>query len=152
MALASSIKSRVLSRREIEAQIANGRHIVILNDLVLKLDAWIPYHPGGEKAILHLVGRDGTDEIIAYHSEEAQALMHKFVIGRVQGKWENFLPPIQGGIFRPLHVIDDEKKEEEKVPHTKDALSSNGMLTPPSPTLQDAEKTAPQISTGCAGK
>lgn len=62
--------------------------------MVLRADTWIPYYLGGEKLILHLVGRDGTDEIAAFHPEETQAFMHKFVIGRVEGQWENFLPPI----------------------------------------------------------
>jgi sphingolipid 8-(E)-desaturase len=46
--------------------IADGRHIVILDGKVLKTDAWIKFHPGGDKAIKHMVGRDATDEINAY--------------------------------------------------------------------------------------
>jgi delta8-fatty-acid desaturase len=56
-------KAKVLSRREIEALIASGRSIVIVDNKVLKVDAWLPYHPGGEKAIEHMVGRDATDEV-----------------------------------------------------------------------------------------
>lgn len=55
----------VLSRRDIEALIAQGRKLFILDDFVIKADAWIPYHPGGGKSILHLVGRDATDEVTA---------------------------------------------------------------------------------------
>lgn len=43
--------------------IAEGRHIVIVENKVLKVDAWLPYHPGGDKAIKHMVGRDATDEV-----------------------------------------------------------------------------------------
>lgn len=53
----------VISRREVEAMIAEGKTIVIVNQHVLKVDAWLPYHPGGEKAIMHMVGRDATDEV-----------------------------------------------------------------------------------------
>jgi len=53
----------VLSRREVEALIADGRAVFILDDYVLKVDAWIKYHPGGDKAIMHMVGRDATDEV-----------------------------------------------------------------------------------------
>tara|TARA_R110002003_G_scaffold104_49_gene8655 strand:+ start:6459 stop:6656 length:198 start_codon:yes stop_codon:yes gene_type:complete len=56
-------KSKILSCREIEGLIASGRSIVIIDDKVLKVDAWLPYHPGGEKAIQHMVGRDATDEV-----------------------------------------------------------------------------------------
>jgi delta8-fatty-acid desaturase len=59
----SSRKARVFSRREIEGLIGNGRSIVIVDNKVLKVDAWIPYHPGGDKAIQHMVGRDATDEV-----------------------------------------------------------------------------------------
>jgi sphingolipid 8-(E)-desaturase len=66
MALRPSRKDRVFSRGEIEALIANGRHIVIVDNRVLKVDAWLPYHPGGDKAIRHMVGRDATDEVHQY--------------------------------------------------------------------------------------
>lgn len=92
----SVAKDRLWSRREIEGLIAEGRKIVILDGRVIKADAWLPYHPGGDKAILHMVGRDGTDEIRALHSLEAQAQMQKYSIGKIHGRWSNFLPPIQG--------------------------------------------------------
>jgi delta8-fatty-acid desaturase len=59
-------KARVYSRREVEAIIATGRSIVIVDDKVLKVDAWMPYHPGGDKAIQHMIGRDATDEVTRY--------------------------------------------------------------------------------------
>jgi delta8-fatty-acid desaturase len=57
---------KVLAHSEIEAQIAEGRHIFILNDKVIKADAWLAYHPGGPQSIKHMVGRDATDEVTAY--------------------------------------------------------------------------------------
>ncbi len=56
----------VISRREVEAQIADGRMIIILDQYVLKVDAWMKYHPGGDKAIRHMVGRDATDEVTVF--------------------------------------------------------------------------------------
>ena len=56
-------KERLYSRREIEGLIADGRKIIILDQKVIKADAWIDYHPGGHLAILHMVGRDATDEV-----------------------------------------------------------------------------------------
>lgn len=56
-------KQRILSRREIEGLIAQGRHIVIYDGKVLKTDSWLQYHPGGQISIKHMVGRDATDEI-----------------------------------------------------------------------------------------
>lgn len=54
---------RVMSRREVAAMISEGHTIVVIDQHVLKLDSWLKYHPGGEKAIMHLVGRDATDEV-----------------------------------------------------------------------------------------
>ena len=56
---------RMVSPKEVEDLIAEGHAIVILNGEVLKLDSWLRYHPGGDKTILHMVGRDATDEVNA---------------------------------------------------------------------------------------
>jgi delta8-fatty-acid desaturase len=56
-------KAKVFNRAEIEDLIANGRSVVIVDNKVLKVDAWMPYHPGGDKAIQHMIGRDATDEV-----------------------------------------------------------------------------------------
>lgn len=56
---------RMISPMEVEDLIAEGHAIVILNDEVLKLDSWLRYHPGGDKTILHMVGKDATDEVNA---------------------------------------------------------------------------------------
>ena len=58
----------VLSRDTIEGLIAEGRKIIIVDGKVLKVDAWLSYHPGGDLAILHMVGKDATDEVNAYVS------------------------------------------------------------------------------------
>jgi delta8-fatty-acid desaturase len=93
-----------------------------------------------------MVGRDGTDEIKALHSKGAQAHMQKFVIGRIHGRWENFLPPIQGGTFRTLvskHVEDEALSAEED-------FSSSGNSTPPSPVF-DTEETRNEVRLRHAG-
>lgn len=54
-----------LSRSDIEALIAQGRHIFLLDGNVIRADPWLKYHPGGPKAIEHMVGRDATDEVKA---------------------------------------------------------------------------------------
>lgn len=149
MAPAVSAKNRVWSRREIEGLIADGRKIVILGNQVLKVDTWIPYHPGGDKSILHMVGQDATDEIRAFHSEEAQAQMQKYVIGRVHGIWENFLPPIQGGTFRTLvseHVDDD---DDDEALYAEEDVSSSGKSTPP--PVFDTEETGNELRLRRAG-
>lgn len=58
-------KERIYSREEVEDLIANGRTIIVFDGKVLKVDAWLKYHPGGDKAIMHMIGRDATDEVTA---------------------------------------------------------------------------------------
>ncbi|KKK14950.1 putative fatty acid desaturase [Aspergillus rambellii] len=139
-------KTRVWSRREIEGLIADGRKIIIFGDQVLKADAWLPYHPGGDKSLLHMVGRDATDEITALHSKEAQAHMQKYVIGRVHGKWENLLPPIQGGTFRPLVS----EQVDNKALYTEEDASSSGQSAASSPVF-DAADTGDEVRLRHAG-
>lgn len=57
--------------------------------------------------------------------------MSKFQIGRIEGRWTNFLPPIQGGEFRPL--IEDDINEEDLV---SSELSSEEISVPPSPIFE----------------
>ena len=61
-----SRKEAILSRREVEGMIAEGHTIIVMEGTVLKVDTWLKYHPGGDKAIMHMVGRDATAEINAY--------------------------------------------------------------------------------------
>ena len=58
-------RHRELTPRMVEGMIADGHTIVVFEDLVLQLDSWLDRHPGGRLAILHMVGRDATDEMHA---------------------------------------------------------------------------------------
>lgn len=58
-------KRTLYSRRQVEGLIADGRTIILVDQKVLKVDAWLRFHPGGDKAIMHMVGRDATDELNA---------------------------------------------------------------------------------------
>jgi delta8-fatty-acid desaturase len=55
----------ILSPEKVKEFIAEGRIIVIIGRDVLRLDSWLRLHPGGDKSILHMVGRDATDEVNA---------------------------------------------------------------------------------------
>jgi len=58
-------RGTLFTRRQVEGMIAEGKAIVIVDDMVLRLDSWLHLHPGGERAILHMVGKDATDEVNA---------------------------------------------------------------------------------------
>ncbi|CAG8936611.1 unnamed protein product [Penicillium salamii] len=139
-----SRKDTLLSRRYIEGLIAEGKHVMIYENRVLKVDAWLKYHPGGEKPIKHMVGRDATDEINALHSQEARERMPAYQIGRIEGTWINFLPPIQGGKYR-LYTEDTCLSEEESTEQSSSG-SSQGESAPPSPIFDpvDSKSTVRQ--------
>ncbi|GAB1735740.1 hypothetical protein NU219Hw_g4301t1 [Hortaea werneckii] len=138
---ATSRKETVFSRNEIEALIADGRKIVIVDKKVLKTDAWLPYHPGGDKAILHMVGRDATNEVRAFHSAETQDLMQKYQIGRIEGQWRDFVPPIQYGVFRTREQQAEGRSETERQQIEERADSSeNDTSEAPSPLFDPAER------------
>ncbi|KAI0118123.1 fatty acid desaturase [Hypoxylon sp. NC0597] len=128
----------VLSRRQIEGLIADGRSVFILDQYVFKADPWLKYHPGGDKAILHMVGRDATDEVTALHSSEARQQMNRYRIGRIEGRWVNFIPPIQGGKFRPLSD-EDAGDDAEECDQTSTEISSNPSSRDVSPVFDNPE-------------
>ncbi|KAF2227840.1 fatty acid desaturase [Elsinoe ampelina] len=139
MARVEARKDRVYSRDEVEALIHEGRSVFILKGEVIKADAWRKYHPGGDKAILHMVGRDATDEVTALHSPEAQERMKKYVIGKVEGKWKNFVPPIQGGIFRSREELEGAPQRSVSISEDTDS-SSQQSSNEPSPVFDPADK------------
>ena len=90
---------KILSRAQISDLIAQGKVIVIFKNKVLNLTGWLKYHPGGDKAVYHMVGRDATDEMLAYHSEESISAFSRWKIGSINYEWHNLLPPIQGAVY-----------------------------------------------------
>lgn len=109
---------KIITAREVEDRIAKGQAIVIYDNHVLRLDKWIKYHPGGDKAIHHLIGRDATDEMNSYHCDETQETFKKYFIGKIDEPWINMLPPIQGGKYR---LIDDNNVSSTKLVGQVDA-------------------------------
>jgi len=59
----ATAQDATLSLASVIESIDNGDAIIIVGWNVLNLNTWLKHHPGGEKAILHFVGRDATDEI-----------------------------------------------------------------------------------------
>ena len=136
----SRYRDTLLSREQIETLIAEGRKVVIVDGRVLKTDAWLPFHPGGDKAILHMVGRDATNEVRAFHSLETQEFMHKYQIGRTQGPWEDFVPPIQCGIFKTKDEVDRKTAGENGTEARLFQDSSDGERSEePSPIFDASE-------------
>lgn len=58
--------------------------------------------------------------------------MPSFQIGRIEGLWSNFLPPIQGGTFRPY---TGRNEDEDSYSTDEDGSTSQETSQPPSPTF-----------------
>lgn len=141
----TAYRDRLLSRNDIEALIADGRKIVIVDKNVIKADAWLPFHPGGDKAILHMVGRDATNEVRAFHSAETQKWMSKYQIGRIEGPWTDFVPPIQYGVFRTKDEIESAAKRPHPTVQDEADASSQESSGEPSPTFEPADRKSAGI-------
>ncbi|KAI9227859.1 MAG: delta-6 fatty acid desaturase [Piptocephalis tieghemiana] len=68
---------------DVRELIEQGRKVIMFRGQVLDISRWIPYHPGGEEALIHGIGRDVTNEILALHPREViQVQMARFAIGK----------------------------------------------------------------------
>lgn len=139
-------RDRVMTPEAVDSLIADGNTIVIYEDYVLKLDSWLPKHPGGKLAIMHMVGRDASDEINAYHSTATLKTMKAYRIGRKPaGVWTNRTPPIRGGIFEK-HDGTTTKGDVEVTaypspsPSLSPTPSHEGSSTPLEKTVSREEK------------
>lgn len=92
------------SREQVAARILSGEALVILRNKVIRVpQSWLSAHPGGALAILHFVGRDASDEVDAFHSEETLRRMKGYEIAEVEvGEhgWKPLLPPVMSGWVR----------------------------------------------------
>lgn len=56
-------RDQILTTLDVERLLFQGHKIVIKDGLVLQLDNLIKNHPGGSRAVEHMVGRDASNEI-----------------------------------------------------------------------------------------
>ncbi|SCU93637.1 LANO_0E04412g1_1 [Lachancea nothofagi CBS 11611] len=121
----------VMERSEVRERILKGQAIVIYDGHVLRLDKWIKFHPGGDKAIHHMIGRDATNEMKAYHCDDTVDGFLKWRIGSISERWVNFLPPIQGGDFDEHSEVPDQWLVVTKQDEFEDIRSNKKMCGEP---------------------
>ncbi|KAK4675215.1 hypothetical protein QC764_500210 [Podospora pseudoanserina] len=143
-------RDNVLCPRAVQDLIADGHIIVIYDEYVLKLDSWLERHPGGSLAILHMVGKDATDEINAYHKPPTLKTMKAFRIGRKPpGIWTNTTPPIRGGVY----VKEPEEKPvvESTIPTDVSDAEDSSVLETSFSDLSESRSTgtAPTSEDSC---
>src|SRR5262245_50660837 len=92
------------TRDQVAARILAGDSLVVFDSKLLRIPpSWLAAHPGGALAILHFVGRDATDEILAYHSEDTLRRLRAYAVGNVEcgpHGWEPLIPPVMSGWVR----------------------------------------------------
>lgn len=89
-----------------------------------------------------------TGDSYSLHSEEARQRMLSFQIGRIEGVWKNFLPPIQGGKFRSFQeeasFADDDSSQSSNPPSPIfDAVDANSGLHRRKSTSTDTSVSTP---------
>lgn len=119
----------VLSPAHIKGLIRDGRAIVIYKGNVLNLTKWLPRHPGGEKAVHHMIGRDASDEMDAYHSEDTAKTFTKWKIGTIDYPWENLQPPIAGALYSSNAITTDHKLLEAKLDESDTSGSEMELIS-----------------------
>lgn len=83
---------------------------------------------------------DKTFLYLSLHSPEARLQMNRYRIGRIEGPWTNYVPPIQGGVFDPL-PIKEELEQVASCDTTKDTCSETSGSRAPSPVFDTEEST-----------
>jgi delta8-fatty-acid desaturase len=148
--------NNVWTRQQVANGILAGDNLIILDGALLKVpQVWLERHPGGRLAILHFVGRDATDEVGAFHSNEALKKMKAYIVGRVEmhpeDGWEPFLPPVMSGwLFmngkwtrtsKPIELEETDKTTEVFLQHLPPSLQTDER-----PTLETIRATAGSLS------
>ncbi|KAF1973065.1 fatty acid/sphingolipid desaturase [Bimuria novae-zelandiae CBS 107.79] len=119
---------QVIDSSEISRLIAHDRQIVVHEGYALDLTTWIDKHPGGRLAILHMVGRDASDEINIYHSTRTLLCMKQYRIGLTQEPWMNLESPIRSpDFYKHLGVC---KEECAKLGSKESADISSAVIAP----------------------
>jgi len=126
----------MLSRQDVAGRICAGQLLIVFHDVLLRIPvSWLHAHPGGALALLHFVGRDATDEILAYHSEHALTQVKRFAIARLDlpdGLWQPLLPPVVAGW---VHNPSDHQWLREYSLRDSQPAPTLDTLSPPPSTL-----------------
>ncbi|KAJ6604586.1 delta 8-sphingoloid desaturase protein [Mycena vulgaris] len=134
------------SREAVAAAILAGDHLLVYNDLLLRIPPkWLEQHPGGALAILHFVGRDATDEIDSYHPDNVLDLIRRYKVGTVTLPWRPLVPPVMSGWPPAVRKGATEILLVQKRPGGDDAPTRDTLEPPPttlSPEVQARHSAA----------
>jgi delta8-fatty-acid desaturase len=95
------MEKKSYTRKQIAQRIIENEDLLIIySNKIYRLNSWIKHHPGGDMVILHMIGKDATDEINAYHSDHVlRTKLPLFYFGDVENEnneeYSSLNPPIQ---------------------------------------------------------
>lgn len=96
----------IWTRQQVANRILAGETLVVLRNKVLRIpQSWLHAHPGGSLAILHFVGRNATDEVAAFHSDETLRRIKGYEVAEIEVTehgWTSLLPPVMSGWVRKI--------------------------------------------------
>ena len=73
--------------------------------------------------------------------------MNRYQIGRIEGRWTNFLPPMQGGKFRTQEELDKLSEEEymESCSFSEQETASSASSANSSPLFEPVDRSSASI-------
>jgi cytochrome b involved in lipid metabolism len=79
-------QTRSYTMAQVQTANSQAKCYSVINGMVYDLTSWISNHPGGEKAILGICGKDGTLAFTQQHSGQEKPLdtIKKFYIGDLE--------------------------------------------------------------------
>ena len=146
----------IFTRDQIASRIIAGETLLIYRDLLINIPpSWLDAHPGGSLAILHFVGRDATDVIESFHSEDTVKNVRRYAVGRIEpgeDGWQTLQPPIMSGWVRKPGQDGKPKwfREAGILTSTEDASlphSSKFLLVDKDNALAQPAALAPSLDT-----
>lgn len=80
--------------------------------------------------------------INSFHSTETLQLTNRYQIGCIEGRWTNFVPPIQGGKFRTEEELDGMSEQEYNETFFDHDTVSSSASSAASPVFEPADTPA----------
>jgi len=87
--LQNQLVGKTYSFEEVQTHNSKQSCWSVIRGKVYDLTSWISNHPGGEKAILNICGKDGTDLFIKQHGgkEKPEKILEGFEIGALKKEY-----------------------------------------------------------------
>lgn len=119
--------------QEVKAHKSSDSAWLVIDGNVYDATPFLSYHPGGKSAILSSSGGDASDDFNAFHSDEARAMLKKYLIGKLAATPPAPAPPpppqaVQDGLSSELVVLKPDEKVSMKLVSKRATSRSSVVL------------------------